>query len=89
MEEAGVPGLYATFWHALWAPKGTPKEIIVRMNGALQAALADPVVQQRFKDQGQDVPPRERQTPEVLVAHHKAEIDKWWPIIKSANIKAE
>jgi tripartite-type tricarboxylate transporter receptor subunit TctC len=89
MEEAGVPGLYATFWHALWAPKGTPKEVIARLNGAVQAALADPVVQQRFKDQGQDVPPRERQTPEVLFEHHKAEIAKWWPIIKAANIKAE
>jgi tripartite-type tricarboxylate transporter receptor subunit TctC len=89
MEEAGVPGLYATFWHALWAPKGTSKDVIARLNGAVQSALADPVVQQRFKDQGQDIPPRERQTPEVLFAHHKAEIDKWYPIIKSANIKAE
>jgi tripartite-type tricarboxylate transporter receptor subunit TctC len=89
MEEAGVPGLYATFWHALWAPKGTSKDVIARFNGAVQSALADPVVQQRFKDQGQDIPPRERQTPEVLFAHHKAEIDKWYPIIKSANIKAE
>ena len=89
MEEAGVPGLYATFWHALWAPKGTSKDVIAQLNGAVQSALADPVVQQRFKDQGQDIPPRERQTPEVLFAHHKAEIDKWYPIIKSANIKAE
>jgi len=88
-DEAGLPGFYFTFWHALWAPKGTPKEVIARMNGALQVALADPVVQQRFKDQGQDVPPRERQTPEVLYEHHKAEIAKWWPIIKAANIKAE
>jgi tripartite-type tricarboxylate transporter receptor subunit TctC len=89
MEEAGVPGLYATFWHALWAPKGTPKDVIAKLNGAVQAALADPVVRQRFKDQGQDIPPRERQTPEALYAHHKAEIEKWWPIIKEAGIKTQ
>ena len=89
MEEAGVPGLYATFWHAIWAPKGTPKDIIAKLNGAVQAALADPGVQQRFKDQGQDIPPREQQTPEALYAHHKAEIEKWWPIIKEAGIKSQ
>ena len=89
MEEAGVPGLYATFWHALWAPKGTPKDIVAKLNGALREALADPAVQKKFKDQGQDVAPREQQTPEALYAHHKAEIDKWWPIIKEAGIKSQ
>jgi tripartite-type tricarboxylate transporter receptor subunit TctC len=89
MEEAGVPGLYATFWHALWAPKGTPKDIVARLNGALREALADPAVQRRFKEQGQDVTPREQQTPEALHAHQKAEIDKWWPIIKEAGIKSQ
>ena len=89
MEEAGVPGLYATFWHALWAPKGTPKDIVTKLNGALREALADPAVQKKFKDQGQDVALREQQTPEALVAHHKAEIDKWWPIIKEAGIKSQ
>jgi len=89
MEEDGVPGLYATFWHALWAPKGTPKDIIMKLNGSVRAALADPQVRQRFADQGQDIPPVERQTPEALYAHQKAEIEKWWPIIKAAGIRAQ
>jgi tripartite-type tricarboxylate transporter receptor subunit TctC len=89
MEEAGVPGLYATFWHGLWAPKGTPKDVIAKLNGAVQSALADATVQKRFKEQGQDVWPRDRQTPEALAEHHKAEIDKWWPIIKSAGIRSQ
>jgi tripartite-type tricarboxylate transporter receptor subunit TctC len=89
MEEAGVPGLYATFWHALWAPKGTPKDIIAKLNGAVRAALADPEVRKRFADQGQDIPPREQQTPEALYAHQKAEIAKWWPIIKKAGIRSQ
>jgi tripartite-type tricarboxylate transporter receptor subunit TctC len=89
MEEDGVPGLYATFWHALWAPKGTPKDIIMKLNGSVRAALADPQVRQRFADQGQDIPPVERQTPEALYAHQKAEIEKWWPIIKAAGIRSQ
>ena len=89
MEEAGVKGLYATFWHALWVPKGTSKDIIAKLNAAAQAALADPGVRQRFAEQGQDVTPREQQGPEALHAHHKAEIDKWWPIIKAAGIKTQ
>jgi tripartite-type tricarboxylate transporter receptor subunit TctC len=89
IDEAGVPGLYASFWHGLWAPKGTPKEVITRLNSAVQAALADATVQQRFADQGQDIPRREQQTPEALAAQQKAEIEKWWPILKAANIKGE
>jgi tripartite-type tricarboxylate transporter receptor subunit TctC len=89
MEEEGVPGLYATFWHALWAPKGTPKEIIAKLNGAVRAALADEAVRKRFADQGQEIWPPEKQTPEALYAYQKAEIEKWWPIIKAAGIKAE
>jgi tripartite-type tricarboxylate transporter receptor subunit TctC len=89
MEEEGVPGLYATFWHALWAPKGTPKEIIAKLNGAVRAALADETVRKRFADQGQEIWPPEKQTPEALYAYQKAEIAKWWPIIKAAGIKAE
>jgi tripartite-type tricarboxylate transporter receptor subunit TctC len=88
MEESGVPGLYASFWHGLWVPKGTPKDVIAKLNSAVQSALADPAVQQRFADQGQEIPPPERQTPEALGAHQKAEIIKWWPIIKAAGIKA-
>jgi len=84
-----VPGLYATFWHGLWAPKGTPKETVAKLNGAVRSALADPVVRQRYADQGQEIWPAEMQTPEALHDYQKAEIDKWWPIIKKAGIKAE
>jgi tripartite-type tricarboxylate transporter receptor subunit TctC len=92
IDEAGVLGLYASYWHGLWVPKGTPKEPIKRLNSAVQDALADATVQQRFADQGQDIPPREQQTPEALAAQQKAEIEKWWPILKAAhmaNIKGE
>jgi hypothetical protein len=88
-ERQRVPGLYASFWHGLWVPKGTPTDIIGKLNSAVQAALADATVRQRFADQGQDIPPREQQTPEALAAQQKAEIEKWWPILKAANIKAE
>ena len=89
MDEAGVTGLYLSFWHALWLPKGTPKEIVDRLNAAVVTALADPMVQQRFKDTGQDIWPREQQTPEAPAAHQKAEIGRWWPIIKEAGIKVQ
>jgi tripartite-type tricarboxylate transporter receptor subunit TctC len=85
IDEAGASGLYASFWHGLWVPK----EVITRLNSAVQAALADETVQQRFADQGQDIPPRQQQTPEALAAQQKAEIEKWWPILKAANIKGE
>jgi tripartite-type tricarboxylate transporter receptor subunit TctC len=86
VDEAGVPGLYMTIWYGLWAPKGTPKDVIVKVNAAVAEALADPTVRRRFTDLGLDVPPRDQQTPEALAAHHKAEIEKWWPLIKAANI---
>jgi tripartite-type tricarboxylate transporter receptor subunit TctC len=89
MEEAGVPGLHASFWHALWAPKGTPKEIIGRLNAAARAALADPDVKKRFAEQGQAIPPLTQQTPQALGELQRAEIKKWWPIIKAAGIKAQ
>ena len=89
MAEAGVPGLYASFWHAMWAPKGTPKDVIAKLNGAVRSALADPGVRQRFADQGQEIWPPEQQTPEALYAHQKAEIAKWWPIIKDAGIRTQ
>src|SRR5262245_12344086 len=89
IDEAGVPGLYTSFWHGVWVPKGTPKEPIIRLNSAVQDALAAAIVQQRYADQGQDIPPREQQTPEALAAQQKAEIEKWWPIVKAANIKGE
>jgi tripartite-type tricarboxylate transporter receptor subunit TctC len=89
MAEAGVPGLYASFWHGIWAPKGTPKDIIATLNSAIRAALADPTVKKRFADQGQAIPPPDQQTPEALGRLQRAEIAKWWPIIKAAGIKAD
>jgi tripartite-type tricarboxylate transporter receptor subunit TctC len=88
-EESGIPGLYASGWFGLFAPKGTPKEIIARLNGAMVQALADPALRARFTDLGLDVATREQQAPEGLAAFHKAEIEKWWPIIKAAGIKVE
>jgi tripartite-type tricarboxylate transporter receptor subunit TctC len=88
MDEAGVPGLYASFWHGLWVPKGTPEDIVVKLNSEVRSALADPAVRQQIADQGQEIPPPEQQSPEALGAHQRAEIKKWWPIIKAAGIKA-
>jgi tripartite-type tricarboxylate transporter receptor subunit TctC len=88
-DEAGVPGLYLPGWFAFFAPKGTPKDVIAKLNAALVEALADPAVRARFAELGLDVAPREQQTPEGLAAFHKAEIEKWWPIIKAAGIKVE
>ena len=89
VDEAGLPGFHVSVWTALWVPKGTPRDVIAKLNAAVVDALADPTVRQRFADAGLEIPPREQQTPEALAAHHKAEIEKWWPIIKAANIKAE
>jgi tripartite-type tricarboxylate transporter receptor subunit TctC len=88
-DEAGVPGLYVSIWYGLWAPRGTPRDVIARLNAAVRDALADPGVRQRLSDLGQVIPPREQQTPEALATHHKAEIEKWWPLIKAAGIKVE
>jgi tripartite-type tricarboxylate transporter receptor subunit TctC len=88
-DEAGLPGFYFSFWHAMWAPKGTPKPIIDKLNGAIVAALADPETRKKLTDLAQIIYPREQQTPEALHAFQKAEIDKWWPIIKAAGIKAQ
>ena len=85
-EATGVPGLYMSGWFGFWAPKGTPKDIVAKLNGAMVAALADPAVQARFTELGLDVAPRALQTPEGLAKFQQAEIDKWWPIIKEAGI---
>jgi tripartite-type tricarboxylate transporter receptor subunit TctC len=89
VDEAGAPGLYISTWNGLWVPKGTPPDAINRLSAAAMDALADPAVRQRLGDLGQEIPPREQQTVEALGAHHKAEIAKWWPIIKAANIRIE
>ncbi len=89
IDEAGVPGLHASFWHGFWAPKGTPKDVVAKLQGAVVETLADPAVRARLADLGQGIWPREQQTPEALAAHQKAEIEKWWPIIKEAGIKAQ
>jgi tripartite-type tricarboxylate transporter receptor subunit TctC len=89
VDEAGLPGLHISPWHSLWVPKGTPPAVVVKLNAAAMDALADPAVRKRLGDIGQDIVPRERQTPEALAAYYKSETDKWWPIIKAAGIKAE
>ncbi len=88
-DEAGMPGYYFYFWHAMWAPKGTPKEIVAKLNAAAVAALADPQTRKRLTDLAQEIYPRDQQTPGALYAFQKSEIEKWWPIIKAAGIKAE
>ena len=87
--EAGLPSLDISVWYGLWAPKGTPKEIIAKLNAAAVQALSEPAVRQRFAELGLDMPLRDRLPPEALAAHQKAEIEKWWPVIKDANIKTE
>src|SRR4051812_12994501 len=87
--ESGVPNLYASGWFGLFAPKGTPKELVGRLNSATVQALADDTVKARFADLGLEIASREQQSPEGLAAFHKAELDKWLPIIKAANIKVE
>ncbi|HMA70934.1 MAG TPA: tripartite tricarboxylate transporter substrate-binding protein [Xanthobacteraceae bacterium] len=89
VDEAGLPGFYCSVWNALFAPKGTPRDVIARLNAAAVDALAEPEVRQRLADLGQQIVPRDEQTPEALAAFHKAEIAKWWPIIRAAGIRAE
>jgi tripartite-type tricarboxylate transporter receptor subunit TctC len=87
--EAGLPGFYFSFWHALWAPKGTPPEIIAKLNGALRAALADPATRKKLIDLAQEIFPADQQTPQALATFQQSEIDKWWPVIKEAGIKVQ
>jgi tripartite-type tricarboxylate transporter receptor subunit TctC len=89
MDESGVAGFYASFWHGLWAPKGTPKEVIAKLNAAMVETLADPAVQKRLSDIGQEPWPRNQQNPDALAAQQKAEIDRWWPVIRAAGIKSQ
>jgi tripartite-type tricarboxylate transporter receptor subunit TctC len=88
-DEAGLPGFYFSFWHALWVPHGTPKEIVAELNKAVVKTLDDPAIRKKLVELSQDIFPPDQQTPEALGAFHKAEIEKWWPIIKEAGIKVE
>jgi tripartite-type tricarboxylate transporter receptor subunit TctC len=89
VDEAGLPEFYISVWHGLWAPKGTPRDIITKLNAAVVDAMADPALRNKLAELGQELPQREQQTPEALGAYQKAEIEKWWPIVKEANIKPE
>ena len=89
VDEAGLPGLHFSLWAGLFAPKGTPRPIIDKLNAAAVSTLADPGVRQTLAAQGFEVPPPSQQSPEALRAYQEAEIAKWWPIIKAANIKNE
>lgn len=89
VDEAGLPGLYISYWHGIWAPKNTPKDIVAKPNAAIVAVLADPAVKQRFGELGQEIPPPDQQTPAALAAFQKTETEKWWPIVRAADIKPE
>jgi len=90
VDEAGLPGFHIAVWTALWAPRATPRAVIDKLNAAVVEAVADPAVRKRLIEElGQDIPPRAQQTPEALYAYQKAEIEKWWPLIKAANIRPE
>jgi tripartite-type tricarboxylate transporter receptor subunit TctC len=88
-DTAGLAGFYVSNWQAIWAPKGTPKDVVATLNAAVADALASPEVRLRLADLGQEIFPHEQETQEALRAYHMAEIEKWWPIIKAANIKME
>jgi tripartite-type tricarboxylate transporter receptor subunit TctC len=89
VDEAGLPRFYISAWHAFFVPKGTPQGVVTKLNRATQDALLDAGVRRRLMDLGQEIYPREQQTPEALAAFHRAEIDKWWPMLKAADIKVE
>jgi tripartite-type tricarboxylate transporter receptor subunit TctC len=88
VDEAGLPGFYMSNWRGLWAPKGTPADVVAKVNGAVRSALADPTVRKRLAELGQELLPPGQLTPEALGTLQRAEIERWWPIIRAANIKA-
>jgi tripartite-type tricarboxylate transporter receptor subunit TctC len=88
-DEAGLPGFFASLWYGLWVPRDTPTEIIVKLNTAMMQVLADPMVQKRLEELGIEITPKAQQTPEALRTFQKAEMERWWPIIKAANLKGE
>jgi tripartite-type tricarboxylate transporter receptor subunit TctC len=87
VDEAGLPSFHVQLWSGMWVPKGTPKDVVAKLNASLRDALTDAAVLKRFADLGLEVAPKDRQSPEALKAHQKAEVDKWWPMIKAAGIK--
>ncbi|MGY2806525.1 MULTISPECIES: tripartite tricarboxylate transporter substrate binding protein BugD [unclassified Bradyrhizobium] len=89
VDEAGLPGFHMTLWSGLWVPKGTPKEIVAKLNAAAVEAMADPAVQKQLENLGLQMPPKDQLTPDALGAWQKAEIAKWWPMIKAANVKVD
>ena len=89
VDEAGLPGLHVSVWHGLWAPKGTPADVIAKLNGAVAKSLGEQGTKEKLAALGQDIPPADQLTPQALGAFQKAEIEKWWPIVKEAGIKAE
>jgi tripartite-type tricarboxylate transporter receptor subunit TctC len=89
VDEAGMPGFHMTLWSGLWVPKGTPKEIVARLNAATVEALSDPAVRKQLENLGLQMPPKDKQSPEALGAWQKAEIAKWWPMIKAADVKVD
>jgi tripartite-type tricarboxylate transporter receptor subunit TctC len=88
-DEAGIPNLHVSIWFGMWAPRGTPDAIVTRLNDAVREALSDPAVRKRLAELGQEIPPPEQLTPAALASYQKAEIDKWWPIVRAANIKPQ
>jgi tripartite-type tricarboxylate transporter receptor subunit TctC len=88
-DEAGLPGFFASLWYGLWVPKGTPKDIIAKLNATMVQVLADPSVKARFAELGIQISSLDQQSPEVLRLFQKVEAERWWPIIKASNLKAE
>ena len=88
-DEAGLPGLYVSTWHGFWAPKGTPDDVVAKLNAAAWAAMEDPGVQKKIADLGMNLPPASTKTPAAFAAFHKSEIERWFPIVKAAGVKPE
>jgi tripartite-type tricarboxylate transporter receptor subunit TctC len=88
-DEAGLPGFHMSLWSGLWVPKGTPKDIVAKLNAAAVAAMNDPAVRAKFENLGLQMPPKDQLSPEALGALQRSEIAKWWPMLKAANVKAE
>jgi tripartite-type tricarboxylate transporter receptor subunit TctC len=89
VDEAGLPGFHMTLWSGLWLPKGTPKAIVALLNAAAEEALNDPAVQKQLENLGLQMPDRDKSSPESLGTWQKAEIAKWWPLIKAADVKVD